>query len=1291
MAFKLEVTFNVPVRIIGDLEQFTPINNQIIIVCSPFSTTEGGIDFSDPTNQIQINGVNTYYTTYNIQDRTFQNVIVFNPSVVEEDNGKLKCTFPTGLNSIIKYFDEILYFYEESKTAQKIIRKNVPSALSKSTKISKGQSDKTLTKSISDPNNPTENIVVAEEEFDFEIKSGSINASGTEITYSFTESRILTFKDGNGDTVLANQADINGLLALTFTNSDLYYDDNASVNPSTFDAAAAAAGSVSVNTSNQTITLDLSNTSGKLVGNSVPTNFGIQPQPSITGEDQFDLPLIISEDYTFTNNIKNPTIKAVINPRDSLDGYIALELYETTDANAPKITTLNPNYVNNDGTLRHGAGPNANLTQTVHPVANSFSVTATDSSGNNPYTEQEDIAFAFDQNTNIEESPDTPTSNLIVKERSATGDIIGLRLDRFPRYGINYQVIYSHKVNLTSGIFNSDGNAVITPVTMDINNNLQEVTGTVGKLKVYYPPSIPTSFNEPSTANDNYSAYYYVDITFQRYGTSGNVDITAKYNFNYQYQTDSGHNIHHGLIIDASNNSIFEEITRTTIRNSGGNTVNLTSETGKILRLEIPVAIGNHEDLPDYPTKYPYNIDSAELTEYNFAEQPFAYLFLSDREKLNENEESLNPQQYYYINVMDSLGNVVSPIPSTTLTNDSNWGKDSSGNSPEIEKAEYLAEWDGDNSEWLKKVVMTFKQDLKEMSQSDINTLFQTDSGIITIKPTSGMDILSDTTVNIDQQSNTATIQIRSQDYNLLTYSNVSTISAEYNQPTTTATDTNTIRNWLGFKIASFDETLVLANGMSTNIPSINTPTFAFEQDGAGTPPTDYSGKLTWSRASGSTNNLTYKIEYSTSSDFNSGVTVVNASLAHDAMHTNQELIITNLSFNTNYYFRVTGTNFDEGTPASTTTAFSQVGPATQLQNFSVSNTAGPTVVASWPKPLNATQYKLEYREMGYGQNGTSTNYGAWQDVTGFSGFAGATDSNVNTVSYTFDETTAQFDGNTEYQLRASYSTTAVPGPYIFGPVSSFVDKITYPDEVDTITVENSSDDANLAYNSLKVSWTPVTTDANNTSEMGLGYEIEVSESTNFDEDQLTNSPFTDATLVNGNIEKEITGNDGLDAYTTYYIRVRSRNAAWSGDPFGGDDQYSNYYPSSTGESKSTDLPPIPTPSNFSLSLDTTSNAHKITAEWDKPTELEYYEYKLEVSTTSSYGNDIIGTITSGFTVDTNNNKVNITIDDSDITGTFSGNTTYYLRALLDKVLTVQPMVTMEILATRLKLTMTIY
>ena len=167
-----------------------------------------------------------------------------------------------------------------------------------------------------------------------------------------------------------------------------------------------------------------------------------------------------------------------------------------------------------------------------------------------------------------------------------------------------------------------------------------------------------------------------------------------------------------------------------------------------------------------------------------------------------------------------------------------------------------------------------------------------------------------------------------------------------------------------------------------------------------------------------------------------------------------------------------------------------------------------------------------------------------------------------------------------------------------------------------------------------------------------LGYEIQYDTSSSF-----ANSPNTQSNSVAGVITliPTLILKNLLDASTTYYIRVRSYKQCRRMKIHS-----IQIIPSSTQISKSTNLPDIPSPSDFDLSLDTTTNAHKITAEWTEPTELDYYEYKLEVSADSSYGT-IIGTITSGFTV--NEGTVSITIDDSDITGTFSGNTTYYLRA----------------------------
>ena len=201
----------------------------------------------------------------------------------------------------------------------------------------------------------------AKEEFDFEINSGSINATGTEITFNLTKSRTLTLKNNNGQVVdNLNNADINNLLALTFSNANLYFENNDSPNTSSFSIPSG------ITLNNDILKVDVSTGQGKLVESSAQNHNAENEGDSdivingegegfITGKDQFLFPLTISEGYTFTNNIKNPGLRAVVYPRDAFDAYIGLELYETTLPNASRITELNTSYAEGEeGTLRHG-------------------------------------------------------------------------------------------------------------------------------------------------------------------------------------------------------------------------------------------------------------------------------------------------------------------------------------------------------------------------------------------------------------------------------------------------------------------------------------------------------------------------------------------------------------------------------------------------------------------------------------------------------------------------------------------------------------------------------------------------------------------------------------------------------------------------------------------------------------------------------------------------------------------------------------------------------------------------
>ena len=1295
MVLKIQVEFDKQIAIQGG----DPLSSMFIVL-EPYSdadTTSTIPTFSTIPSATE-NGYKT--DTFFHLGKEFSNAFETHPKSYEIQGKFLKLELDDYFEPIYRYIKNIHFFYEEPEDGTKIVRGDVPSELSKSTGLATAGSE-----GIVQTEDGTSNSEL-EPKLPFEIVKLVIKDEDSDkLYYYYTNTRSLNFKDAiTNATIAPSNVTVSNFLSQVFVNSGQYFDTSSGVaqNFTLQDTTSNDIISVVNNDNEKYFAVQRDPTSGKLTEKSSITNTTVS-YGSYKVEDDFTFSLQVSEnDFQVDNQIKNPTLHAEIISSIGGEGYIALKMSKDTGNNFLQLvgvsTDQNNNITNNDTdrTIRHGSS-NGDTDTAEHPILEDLKVYALENEVN-PYTSQENIKFSFgmeDESNNLPSILDIVTGDELKVEVDPFGDdVILMRLDRFPRFGIDYSIDYEHQINLASGIFGPNGHAVLNASanipgdntysdTITVDNKLQEVTATVGNIQVYYPPQKPSSEEwitpdpnfgtiDPVSGQpiqyEDFTAYYYVDISFKR-GTTP-VTITAKYDAHggipYTYQTQSGHQVHHGLILtkdntitsdaNSANGEVDEEITRTTIRNNNDQVVELDNTSfGTKLRIELPVAVaGIGSD------KYPYDksvvsaTDGSKLTDKNFAD-------LDSKSRLNliDRQERTNGQQngsYYYINVMDSLGNVVSPIVDSALQTDNDWGKatDSNNNkiSPEIEKAEYEAQYV--NNSWIKKVVLTFKHDLKEDTPGNITSLFNNEIAI----DNDGLTIQKDSTA-ITQTDNEVSIKVQDaaagSNNGTLTYNSVDNgdVSVAYTQETAT----DTIFNWLGFKIASFNKTIVLASGMSDAIPTISNISFAANQ--VVPPATSFSGDLTWNLSNGSTNGLTYKVEYSTSSDFATiAGTLTPAHTGGNNFPVEQTATISNLQFNTGYYFRVTPTNFEDGTTISTTTAFSQVGPAGTITGFVVTSNVGPTVIASWDKPANATQYKLEYQAYDY----NNSNFPAtWLDITGFSEFTETTDTNGTKISYTFDGNTTELDGNTQYQFKVSYSTDPNYPENSFGQEVQHNQIVTYPDEDYSITVENSSDDANLLYNSLKVSWTPETTDVNNTGDMGVGYEIEVSTSANFTT-QLSNSPFADATLepASGNIEKLITG---LDASTTYYIRVRSRNADGNFT-----DQYSNYIPSSTGESKSTNLPPIPSPSNFALSLDTQpDNKHKITAQWDKPTAGLTYQYKLEVSTTSSYGNDIIATITSGFTETTNEvtgtTTVSITIDDSDITGTFSGNTTYYLRA----------------------------
>ena len=80
MAFKLEVTFDVPVRIVGEPGN-SPIKNHITFVCTPWTTGEGAsIDLTLPQHFISIDGEPTFKSSFTIfegtnQEETFNQIL----------------------------------------------------------------------------------------------------------------------------------------------------------------------------------------------------------------------------------------------------------------------------------------------------------------------------------------------------------------------------------------------------------------------------------------------------------------------------------------------------------------------------------------------------------------------------------------------------------------------------------------------------------------------------------------------------------------------------------------------------------------------------------------------------------------------------------------------------------------------------------------------------------------------------------------------------------------------------------------------------------------------------------------------------------------------------------------------------------------------------------------------------------------------------------------------------------------------------------------------------------------
>ena len=330
-----------------------------------------------------------------------------------------------------------------------------------------------------------------------------------------------------------SDVDLSDFLSNSFTSADEYFDTNGGA-AQTFTLGNGI--TTGVENGNKFFSLERSpNSQGR-----VTENTGITvtiPNGGYTTTDQFGFGLEIPQSLTIENKIKNPTLHGEITSSIGGQAYIALKM--SKDGGNTFLNMVgNLNTDDQERTIRHGG--ESDLSNDEHPIVGDLTVSAGnayDGLANAPA-----IDFNFKSDANKAISTIVESDELKVLTGQNGGDVILMRLNRFPRHGITYSIDYKHQLNFASGIFGPNNHGVLKAEAnnqnpINVSNQLKEVTATVGTLKVYYPGKKPNNFVNPATTAEDYSAYYYVDITFQRTGTNGNVDITAKYDFNYNYQS----------------------------------------------------------------------------------------------------------------------------------------------------------------------------------------------------------------------------------------------------------------------------------------------------------------------------------------------------------------------------------------------------------------------------------------------------------------------------------------------------------------------------------------------------------------------------------------------------------------------------------------------------------------------------------------------------------------------------------------------------------------------------------
>ncbi|MCH1613437.1 MAG: hypothetical protein L7S72_09085, partial [Flavobacteriales bacterium] len=668
--------------------------------------------------------------------------------------------------------------------------------------------------------------------------------------------------------------------------------------------------------------------------------------------DQYRFGLEVSENFEIKNNIVNPKIYGFIDSNDNKDGNIVLRLSKDSG------NTFLSEFSHENG-QNHSIAPHNDIT-----------LTALTKEGNTPsfYGEivgENTIGSDFSVYQDINSNND---ANIHFKKEMSSyfqTDTIKLRVNRFARSDFNYTLNYTHPLNVASGIFETQNGSIhhgVLPMTsaITLKNYLQPIViDTVSEVKVYYPSSKPQSGatwsnNEYITNSENsqntayqynsYAAYFYVDVTFKNANTNQPVYITAKYDTEgaslFGYQQSGGHKLHHGLILNYDENEIPEEITQTTIRDSNNNVVDLLSGVnGTKLRIEFPA--GDTQG----GIKNAYNTSNNEPSSYGFT-NPTKTLKITFDDRQEKNFDGSNSTDYYYINLMDSNGNVCLPFDKT-VSFPNNLGIDNTGKTPKIVSAVVNATYtEGSWSD--KQLVLTFAQDIYDNGLSPLTFSLSKDINLKIKTP------LTLTTPEGSVSEKTVTLNCPS-----VKITDVMTV--DYSKPIGGQIDSNTglydniLYNWFGFEINNFSDFSV-TNSLN-EIPTVTNIVFTNGTLNID----DYEGTLSWS-VNGTDSDKVVEYTIEKASTFNA------TTWSSEGTSTTTSLSVTGLAYENDVYYRIKAKTYDYGEYKVSSLVRQDLDEEEEeefsilsLTNKSTETLSVPVISISWEAITGATQYQVQF------------------------------------------------------------------------------------------------------------------------------------------------------------------------------------------------------------------------------------------------------------------------------------------------------------------------------------------